>query len=272
MNVTDVQRMLAHAGYYKGGLDGDIGPKTMKAVEVIERTQASQYPRGYKRWSKTRRVFASGQAMLNAWGFEAGSIDGYVGHNTKEAHAGWAYKQARGRRESVKRTPVPTSSGVGTRHIPRQKDCPAFYGRTRAEVERQLVTITLPFYFRIDWNTRQKTNKLRVHKKCAAAFLAAWTEVFQHYGIGRMRELGIDRNAGTFNWRRMRGGSRLSMHSYGCAQDVYAQPNGLRMRCPQALFCSPAYKPFLDIMQKHGLLPAIRLWGADAMHFQMARL
>jgi len=82
----------------------------------------------------------------------------------------------------------------------------------------------------------------------------------------------VDRFAGSYNPRKMRGGSQYSMHAYGCALDFYAAPNGLRMRCPDALFCGPQYKPFLDIMEKHGLLPAIRLWGADAMHFQMARL
>lgn len=272
MNITDVQRMLAHASYYKGGFDGIIGPKTMAGVAVIERTQVAQYPASAKGWGDERRVLAAGQAMLNAWKFEAGSVDGLIGHNTKEAFAAWEYKRTHGRRESVPRKPTNAAAQIGTGHIPRQKDCPAFYGRTQAEVEAQLVTITLPFYFRIDWDTRQKTNKLRVHKKCAARFLAAWTEVHAHYGIGKMRELGIDRNAGTFIWRKMRGGSRLSMHSFGCAQDVYAAPNGLRARCPKALFCHPDYKPFLDIMEKHGLLPAIRLWGADAMHFQVARL
>jgi len=70
----------------------------------------------------------------------------------------------------------------------------------------------------------------------------------------------------------MRGGSKWSMHAYGCAIDFYAAPNGLRTRCPKALFCGDEYKPFLDIMQSFDWLPAIRLWGADAMHFQVARI
>ena len=59
---------------------------------------------------------------------------------------------------------------------------------------------------------------------------------------------------------------------YGCAIDWFAAPNGLRTRCPKALFCGPDYKDFLDIMEANEWLPAIRLWGADAMHFQRAKL
>jgi len=51
------------------------------------------------------------------------------------------------------------------------------------------------------------------------------------------------------------------MHPYRCAIDCFAEPNGLPMTCPQALFCGAPYKPFLDIMQDHEWLAAIRLWA-----------
>jgi hypothetical protein len=86
------------------------------------------------------------------------------------------------------------------------------------------------------------------------------------------RGTGIDRYAGAYTHRKMRGGSNWSMHAFGCAIDFYAEPNGLRTRCPQDLFCGSDYKDFLDIMEAHEWLPAIRLWGADAMHFQRARI
>lgn len=269
MRVKDCQRLLASIGAYKGGVDGDYGPKTEWAATQY----ASINNVDIRRLSKKRRLIAVCQHILNSKGFEAGSVDGYAGHNTNNAYEAWEYKKIHGKKESVKRKPAPYKpSKPSGGYIPTQAECPSYYGKTRKQVESQLVTITVPFYFVIAWNKRQKTNKLRLHKKCAQRFKDAWTEVYKHYGDAGMKKLGLNVQGGTFIWRKMRGGSRLSMHSYGCAQDVHPKGNGLRVGCPQAKFCKPEYKAFLDIMEKHGCLPAIRLWGKDAMHFQVARL
>jgi hypothetical protein len=156
--------------------------------------------------------------------------------------------------------------------IPRQREVRTFYGRPGPEIEAQLMYADLPFALRLDWELGQSVRRLRLHKKCAPAAVTALTAVRDHYGMAKMSELGIDRYAGGYNHRKMRGGKSWSMHAYGCAMDFYAAPNGLRTKCPDALFCKPEYKPFLDIMESHGWLPAIRLWGSDAMHFQMAKL
>lgn len=155
--------------------------------------------------------------------------------------------------------------------LPRQGEVESFYGIPGPAIEAQLVLAVLPFDLRLDWDLGQRVRKVRLHRLCAPAFTKAMIAVKAHYGP-RMRDLGIDRFAGGYAHRVMRGGTSWSMHAYGCAVDFYAGPNGLKVRCPDALFCKPDYAPFLDIMEAHGWLPAIRLWGADAMHFQMARL
>lgn len=274
MKVSDIQRILAATGYYKGGIDGDLGGLTEKAIEVIERTQKAQYPKS-NRWGWKRRAIASAQATLNAWGFEAGSVDGLYGHNTAEAYRAWDYKKAHGKKEVVSRPTLKDYTPATRNSIPRQRDVESFYGtagKTSGTIRKRLKTIKLPFQFRIDYNLRQKTNKVTVHEKVADSLEAALIEVYEYYGEKEWRRLGIDRYAGAYNPRKMRGGSRWSMHAYACAIDFFAAPNGLRARCPKAKFCGSEYKPFLDIMEKHGWLPAIRLWGADAMHFQAARL
>lgn len=275
MNVSDIQRLLASTGYYKGGVDNDLGERTMNAVSVIERTQSKQYPETAKKWGDSRRAIAAAQATLNATGFNAGEVDGLIGNNTREAFRAWDYKKVHGKKETVRRIPAKDYSPPVDDRIPRQSECRDYYGqpgKTSGTVRHQIVTIELPFSLRIDWNLSQTTNRISVHKKAAPSLQKALIEVHETYGIERMRELGIDRFAGSYNPRPMRGGSAWSMHAYGCAIDFYAQPNGLRVRCPQALFCRPEYKPFLDIMEKHGWLPAVRLWGKDAMHFQRARM
>lgn len=274
MDILAVQRLLAKTGYYTAGLDGVLGPQTLKAVEVIERTQKKQYPSNV-RWSDKRRAIAAAQAVLNAWKYEAGAVDGLAGHNTLEAFRAWDYFSTHGKREAVRRPALksysPPKATKGSQ-LPRQRDVAKFYGRPGKDIQRQLTSVILPFKVRIDWNLSSRTNRITVHRKCAPSLKTALIEVHKYYGEAKWRKLGLDRYAGAFNHRKMRGGSRWSMHAYGCAIDFYASKNGLRTRCPKALFCDREYKPFLDIMQAHGWLPAIRLWGADAMHFQRARM
>ena len=219
----------------------------------------------------SRRRVGAAQKILNDAGFEAGKVDGLVGVNTREAFTAWQYYQINGKHEVVERAPV-DAGFYDASDLPRQRDVGTFYGTPGQQIETRLSLIELPFKLRIDYSLRQKTNKIRVHRKCAPSLEKALIAVHDHYGMDRMKELGIDRYAGAYNKRRMRGGKSWSMHAYGCAIDFYAAPNGLRVSCPQALFCSPEYKAFLDIMDAHNWLPAIRLWGKDAMHFQQARL
>jgi hypothetical protein len=197
-------------------------------------------------------------------------VDGWEGVNTVEALNAYLFKQTNGREEDIGRSPLPNPVGGGT--IPTQSEVERVYGTPGAAIESRLVMLRFPFQFRIDWNLRQKTDKIRVHKDCAPQLEKALIEVHDHYGEARWRELGIDRYAGAYNHHRMRGSNNWSMHAYGCAIDFFAAPNGLRTKCPDALFCGAEYKDFLDIMEASEWLPTIRLWGKDAMHFQRARL
>lgn len=264
MRKRDVQMLLAQAGLYTGGIDGLDGPQTHRAVDAALGGVGA-------RWSKKRRLIGAAQKILNDLGFEAGTVDGYAGHNTKEALAGWHYERVHGRREEVDRTASSHYLGKSS-PLPFQRDVETFYGRPGDQIKSRLARVDLPFKLRIDYNLRQSVSRLTVHERCAQPLENALIAVHKEYGPERMRALGIDRYAGGYNHRKMRGGSKWSMHAYGCAVDFFAAPNGLRMKCPEALFCGAEYRAFLDIMESHGWLPAIRLWGKDAMHFQMARL
>lgn len=266
METKDIQIILASAGYYNGGIDGIIGQKTLRARSNVE----MKHDYSTALMSDKRRWIAAAQAALNELGFEAGTPDGYVGNNTREAMRAFMFKIATGRKEVIARTPRLMRPGAPSSEVPHQSEVRAFYGDPETQVPNHLTQIQLPFKLRIDWNLNQRTNKITVHEKCGPSLLHALIEVHDTYGVTEMRRLGIDRYAGAYNKRRMRGGTAWSMHAYGCAIDFYAAPNGLRMRCPEALFCRSEYEAFLDIMEKHGWLPALRLWGADAMHFQRA--
>ncbi|MEO0937857.1 MAG: M15 family metallopeptidase [Pseudomonadota bacterium] len=270
MDPRHLQMLMAATGDYSGGIDGAIGPLSEAAMQAVEARHAAAYTFDHTTTTTARRRAAVAQACLNQLGHHAGFVDGWIGVNTTEALNAFLFRASNGRPEEIDRTPSPSFTPSG--NIPTQAQVGSVYGAPGAQIESCLVTIQLPFKLRIDWNLRQRTNKIRVHRDCAAGLEAALIAVRAHYGEAEMARLGIDRYAGAYNHRKMRGSNRWSMHAYGCAIDFYAEPNGLRMECPQALFCGAEYQPFLDIMEQHEWLPALRLWGKDAMHFQRARL
>lgn len=269
MNNEAIQRLLTAAGYYNGGIDGKLGDKSLTAIEKLLTSRRNECVTDPRKWSAKRRAIGAAQLVLKHAGFEPGVIDGYAGANTIEALRAWDYYQLHGKREVVTRKPIAPS--VKTK-FPKQSQVGTFYGKPGSAIEKQLVYITLPFRMRIDYKLSQTTNRLRFHAKCADSALAAWTAVHANYGYARMKQLGLDRNAGTYSHRRMRGGTSWSMHAYGCAQDIYAGPNMLRVRCPEALFCKPEYKDFFDIWEAHGWTSLGRAIGHDWMHVQAASL
>lgn len=274
MNRREAQTVWKKAGFYEGGIDGHIGPKSRDAMSRIRKLHASDFTFKCDGRMKMRELIACTQVCLNMLGFEAGAVDGYIGANTREALSGFMYWMVKGEREVIPRSPL-NKRPSGNLDIPHQRDVVDFYGNPdfgEAYMRKRMTTINLPFDLRIDYNLDQRTSRMTVHQKCAPSLYAAMIKIHEVYGRVEMERLGIDRYAGGFNHRKMRGGSSWSMHAYGCAVDFYAGPNGLRMKCPEALFCGPDYFRFLDIMEGHGWLPAIRLWGADAMHFQQARV
>lgn len=266
MDTRDIQAVLKAAGHYHGALDGIAGRQTWQAVDRAL-APSVRIPAEAAVWPSHRRMIAAAQAALNRLGHEAGAVDGLEGHNTREAMTAFRL----GPDAAVARRPrgyAPASAAT----LPRQSECADVYGPPGEAIRPRLVTAPIPVPLVLDYDLDQTVTRVTLHRRCHPAFCAALEAVRDHYGTVEMARLGLNRYAGGFNPRRMRGGTEWSMHAYGCAVDFYAAPNALRMRCPEARFCGPEYRAFLDIMESHGWLPAIRLWGADAMHFQMARL
>ncbi|MEL6618140.1 MAG: M15 family peptidase [Pseudomonadota bacterium] len=270
MDPRHIQMLMAATNDYTGGIDGVLGARSQAAFAAIEARHAAAYTFDPTTTTDARRRVAVAQACLNQLGFDAGAVDGWNGLNTTEALNAFLFRTTNGQDEVIPR--VPNANFAPSGSIPTQAQVQSVYGKPGDQIKSRLKRIELPFKLRIDWNLRQRTNKITVHRDCADGLKAALVAVRNHYGADAMHRLGIDRYAGAYNHRKMRGGNKWSMHAYGCAIDFYAQPNGLRMACPEALFCGAQYKPFLDIMEDHEWLPALRLWGKDAMHFQRARL
>jgi len=89
---------------------------------------------------------------------------------------------------------------------------------------------------------------------------------------------GMSNYAGAYNFRVMRGGSALSMHSYGCAVDFDAPRNGFHDRTPHfAILRKEVVEPFLALGgvwggDWDGDKDTLDERSCDGMHFQFARL
>lgn len=270
--VADSKRILTAAGYYKGPIDESNDPKYALAVEKILSRHEGKLPTNRSSWGLARSAIAAVQIILAAAGFTPGVADGLYGNNTHGAFVEWNHEQTTGTPLVLPRKPIVTPEGRGLKDTPLQRDCGTYYGRTEKEIKSHLVVVEPPYTMRLDYDLKTRARTIRLHAKAAPSAEQALRMALNEYGYERLKTLGLDRYAGAYFWRKMRGGKSLSMHAYGCAIDFYAEPNGLNTRCPDALFCGAEYKAWFDIWEACGWISLGRVIGRDWMHVQRARL
>jgi len=102
----------------------------------------------------------------------------------------------------------------------------------------------------------------RCHSRIVESLEAALQDVYTTIGKDEFYRQGWHVYAGCWNYRAKRGGSSLSVHSWGCAVDINPAQNNWKQYSTS--FSEDAF----DAMERHGFLSAYRAWGHDAMHFQ----
>ena len=142
------------------------------------------------------------------------------------------------------------------------------YGKPNITGAGYLVTINLPYPMRLAWDLDTKVTRMSCHKLVSDKFLAVFNDLLKHYGYEKIVELGIDLFGGCFNFRKMRGGSDWSRHSWGVAIDLDPARNLLKETAKTARFAQPEYKPMIDIFYKHGFISLGIEKGYDFMHFE----
>lgn len=262
MTNEQIQQILKFAKLYPGRIDGRIGVKTRDGIKAALR----DHPEALN-WPEDRRKVAAAQVLLNTYGYEAGAVDGYDGHNTKNAFL--AYD-----REHRTRVPLKTDrsvSGPVGGAWPRQDQLESFYGPAGGSAATAGKVI-LPIPFKIAWNPSQTISRFSCHEKVAGPLTAIFAEAVEHYGEEDFRRLRLDRFGGCFNDRNMRGGSRKSTHAYGIAVDLDPINNQLRWTSRRAKFAKAEYEAFWQIVERHGGVSLGREKDFDWMHFQFARV
>ena len=142
------------------------------------------------------------------------------------------------------------------------------YGEPHITGGDYLTTITLPYPMRLAWDLDTKVKKMRCHKLVADKFIAIFEDILEHYGLEKIQELGIDLFGGCFNYRKMRGGTSWSTHSWAIAIDLDPARNTLKESSKTARFARKEYKPMIDIFYKHGFISLGVEKNYDWMHFQ----
>lgn len=230
------------------------------------------------------------QSRLTAHGFPVGGIDGIIGKNTIAGLKAFQRKKGltiTGQADQVTVDKLRESSSAlssgktfdrdvieSTRNIqsstvfPRQRDVMSFYGQVGTNQTR----ITPPWKMRLAWDKRRFIQRMTLHEKCAESALRAMNRVYAHYGDAGIKELGIDLFGGSLNVRKMRGGSRYSMHSWGIAIDFDPERNGLRVKSPKARLSRSDVVPFWEAWEAEGWTSLGRERDFDWMHVQAARL
>ena len=147
----------------------------------------------------------------------------------------------------------------------------AKYGTPNKTGKGYLVWIDLPYPMYLNWQSKTYVRRIQCHKLVADSLKAIFEDILCHYGLDEVKRLQLDDYGGCFNYRAMRGGTSLSVHSWGCAIDLDPDRNLLHETSKTARFARPEYKPIIDIFYKHGWVSLGRERNFDWMHFEIAK-
>ena len=181
------------------------------------------------------------------------TVDGIAGKNTWAAIA-----KALG-------VSTPATANLPTQAVVRSGN--SIFGK--AGDESNLVNIT-PAYQLYYCGKPVKT--IRVHKLIADRVEAALKEILDHYGLAKIKALGLDQYSGSYNYRKATNSNSMSMHAWGIALDFAAEKNTMNMKKPQASLSHPDCEKWWQIWESHGAVSLGRELGYDYMHLQFAKL
>ncbi|MDN3719407.1 M15 family metallopeptidase [Roseibium salinum] len=135
-----------------------------------------------------------------------------------------------------------------------------------------LARVEVPWNMRLAWDKDVTVRRITVNAKAAASAERVFHKVRGLYSDKEIKDLGLDLFGGSLNIRRMRGGSRLSMHAFSIAIDFDPLRNQLSWKRPQARLSLDDAIPFWRAWEAEGWVSLGRARNFDWMHVQAARL
>jgi hypothetical protein len=266
--VRLLQQHLVQEGYDLGDVDGKLGKKTYAAVQSALAKRSADLPAGWEDWSNHRKCVAMLQLLCREKEIAVGEIDGWWGPQTEYAYDMLAHHREHGELPPPFRDETPLD--VNPNAWPRQAeaDLNRFYG----EIGKNQTRLALPYPHRLSWDLRNTLNSFWCHEKVHDSTLRVLTRVLEHYGPDRIKELRLDRWGGCLNVRKMRGGTRWSMHAWGIAIDYDTEFNQYNWGRDRATLAGPQYDAWWRFWEEEGWLSLGRTRNFDWMHVQAAKL
>lgn len=244
-----IQRVLRKAGFYRGPIDGIIGPKTMKAAMITNRD----------REVRGDALVAAVQRLLNSFVklHRPLKVDGFYGPATESACEVFIGSK-------VWRDDHKGVTAESPEQWPAYRNATEFFG---APGTNQTI-LELPYPMVLAWDESQTVNRFSINKLCEASARRVFQKTLDHYGYNQIVTLGLNQFGGCLNVRKMRGGSQLSTHSWGSAIDIDPANNRLRWGSDRASLAKSSYKAFWSFWEAEGWVSLGRKKNYDWMHVQ----
>lgn len=231
--------------------DGIVGPGTLNACRM-KLIEAGIKLKVLREWSDSRVMVAATQLFLFASGNDPGRVDGLVGPDTLDAIE---------RRQIAERT-------VEGLLWPTRSQVESFYGPPG----QNQVKITPPYDMVLAWDESVRLSHIRVHEKVADSVLRVLTRARDELGREKLVDLGLHKFGGSSRVRKMRGGSLLSLHSWGVAIDFDPGRNRLRWGSDRARLSAHDAVPWWEMWEEEGWTSLGRARDYDWMHVQAVTL
>lgn len=259
--IRFIQEQLNKRGLKAGKVDGVAGKKTYAALAKIDEIPSE--------WGKKRKLIGFIQFLSQEQDIDSGKLDGYWGPQTE-----FAYDTLREKLETGE-APAPWRPEEIGRANPNkwpvqtpQKEIVKYYG----DPGKNQTYLHVPYPHRLAWDLSTSLSRFQCHEKVHDSLLRVLKRVLSEYGEDEIKRLHLDLWGGCLNVRKMRGGTRYSMHSWGIALDYDPTRNKLRWGRDKAGFAKPDYDTWWRLWEEEGWVSLGRKSNFDWMHVQAARL
>jgi hypothetical protein len=264
---------LRQRGLLDGALAAGRRPELHEAAEKALATRPSDLHESWIHWSGKRKCVALLQLLARDASFVPGPIDGWWGPQTNSALQALRVQVATGAAPRPWRDDLPGEANPN--NWPSEAEVEAFYGppgKPDGSFRPPLIRVPTPWTLKFAWNRNRTRSFLWCHEKAAPSLARVLDRVFARYGAVEIERLRLFVFSGDYAARRMRCGTRWSMHAWGIAFDFDDENNGFDWGRDRCSFAGDAYLAWWEIWEAEGWVSLGRSRNFDWMHVQAARL